>query len=315
MLFASSPNGDRDCTSKQVTSKNITNSCRLPSNPHEFMDLSTEAHFGVMDFITEIKDLGHIAQVSSYWNAIVQNFHKHSVIVIGNTGSGVSSLVHLLAGKNLIATGPDYRLRVEAADKSLGIEIGHGAYSYTLNPESVYNSENKTIIWNCPGFCHTKGVEQDYKNALSIHKLLTGNLKVILLVDGNEFNIRYGIGILETVSKISEIFLSQDQLKKSLYLVISKTQEGNNVSTKLENIKSLKETFPYNRCISYNGVGLIQHLIDNPIRIAEFKVPTKKGVYIPCENLKNLINDKCYISNPSINTPRSGINSVTGWLG
>lgn len=279
---------------------------------YELMDLPEEINLNIINCLT-IKDIGRISQVSHYWNEIAKSVRKHSIIVIGDSGAGISTFAHLLAGINLNAVESKYgTLALEAERKLFGIEIGGGFKSITEEPCKVLDSKHQRIIWDCPGFYSTGGLDKDFKNALSIHKLLTGSIKVIMLLSHGSFNCEYGISVMKTFSKVTEIFSHQTQLQQCLYFVCSKIPDGLNTRDLLLNNKERLLSFGYT--IPDNTLNLINYLLEHPNHIADFKLPAQKGIYIPSDNLKRLIENKEYINDPEVKIPTSGISTDTGWL-
>ena len=99
------------------------------------------------------------------------------VIFLGNTGSGKSTVVNYLAGKQLEAIeDEDDEIVIIAPDAVEGMEIGQDMSSCTKIPTRWVSDEN-IAYWDCPGFGDTEGPVQDITNAYYIHKLFDKSQK------------------------------------------------------------------------------------------------------------------------------------------
>ena len=79
--------------------------------------------------------------------------------MIGNTGSGKSTLINALVGKQLIVkTNPSDPTKavIELAEEAKGLKIGHNsAISETSVPGYILD-DNRVGYFDCPGFGDTK---------------------------------------------------------------------------------------------------------------------------------------------------------------
>ena len=270
--------------------------------------LPQELHMHTIFQTDSIQDFRSLSCVSTYWNKITKEVIQGSIVVVGNTGNGKSSLVHLLAGKNLYAKKlPNYGTLLEAEEKLPNINISHGARVGTLEPSYVMDFLHKRIIVDCPGFLDTRGNKQNYINAVSIHKNLKGNFKVMLVTNSAKIlGPTKGMCIISQLNTMTEIFPDQDQLKKALYLVASGEENGYDCAKKLKLlVKAGKPTY-----LSERGYDLINFLIENPNHLADFPAPTRIetdegiGTYELVGNMKDLIKNNDFVSNPVVNAPR-----------
>jgi len=311
MVLACQP--DQDFSQDQKNSKGgmtLYNDLNASGN---FMNLSPEMHYKVVDHLTS-KDLGRIAQVSHYWYEIYKNSSRHSVIVIGNTGSGVSTFAHLLAGESLTSFKSRFGwFSLMAEDKLLNDNISHRlGESYTKEPSIILDSNRKRDIWDCPGFYHTAGAIKGFENAVAIHRLLMGKFKVIFLVENAAFSVMYGACALDYFSKVAEIFSDQNELHKCVYVVLSKVP---NNCTGSGLIRALKDNYLSGRISgSQRAFMWMNYLLDNPKHLTTFEAPTEEGTYIPSKSLQELIENTEYMISPGIETPTNGISRHTGWL-
>jgi hypothetical protein len=104
---------------------------------------------------------------------------QHIVAFLGNTGVGKSTLVNLLAGKEIRVSndGEDYVL-VNPHDSTAMI-IGTGGNSETLYPKSI--DVGNLRFFDLPGFNDTDGSERKLVNAAFIRKILLDAASVRLV--------------------------------------------------------------------------------------------------------------------------------------
>jgi ribosome biogenesis GTPase A len=76
---------------------------------------------------------------------------------LGKTGVGKSTIINLLAGKELFTETKDDQTRIIAQDSIS--RITHERQSCTTKPV-YYKGKNGVYYFDCPGFNDTKGDEQ-----------------------------------------------------------------------------------------------------------------------------------------------------------
>lgn len=107
------------------------------------------------------------------------------VVLLGGTGSGKSTFMHILAGKKLVLHHDQYGIPILDAEVPWEeFTIGHDHESQTEIPGIWFDKKRNIIFCDCPGFYDTKGPMQEIINLFVIFTLLTyvKQLKVALLI-------------------------------------------------------------------------------------------------------------------------------------
>lgn len=149
------------------------------------------------------------------------------VLVLGTTGSGKSTLVHALAGKNLVVSYTDTEdgFKVDVENGILpGFRVGHGISSATSIPVSWYDECSNLVYWDCPGFLDSRGVSQEIVNAFAIDQLFStpSRVKILLTVQASDFEGARGMEVIHRFNKLISLVPDLNQLKQSLALVVTK---------------------------------------------------------------------------------------------
>ena len=116
---------------------------------------------------------------------------NRSILIIGDTGSGKSTLINGLIEKNLfsytIKKGMKKTFAIDLKNNQEGAKIGATAISETTVPKR-YSDKNNILYWDCPGFEDTKGAEQDICNAFCIKRLFENSkeVKVVLVLSKSQ---------------------------------------------------------------------------------------------------------------------------------
>ena len=138
------------------------------------------------------------------------------ILLIGNTGSGKSTLTHLLMEKPLYANEEGDLLALEEIP---GSEIGVGLESLT-NRASFQQLPQGSIVCDLPGRNDTKGPLADIIHAYTLHLLLKHNAKILLVASETSLFDRASEfrALIEDLTKMIPV----KQLKESTALVITK---------------------------------------------------------------------------------------------
>lgn len=142
-------------------------------------------------------------------NARVFNSAKgqHIVVFLGNTGAGKSTLVNLLAGKEL-SVGPwdnDYVLTNPDDDQAMA--IGTSGQSETLYPKSI--DVNGFRFFDLPGFNDTDGSERNLVNAAFIRQILidAASVRLVFVAGQDQFTADRSASVKQMFNCIKQLFV------------------------------------------------------------------------------------------------------------
>ena len=152
-----------------------------------------------------------------------------SVILIGNTGAGKSTLGNALCGcqfklvsfnelgiaglgKAVVVKG-----RHEGGPVDEIMQIGHSKQSMTCIPQIVKVNKKKYTLADCPGFLDNRGPEINIANAVNIREALrrAEGVKVVMLINYHSLLADRGRGLTEMLKIASHLFGSYDNLVKN----------------------------------------------------------------------------------------------------
>jgi energy-coupling factor transporter ATP-binding protein EcfA2 len=160
-------------------------------------------------------------------NAALLNSAKdeHIVAFLGNTGAGKSTLVNLLAGKELKVSsdGEDYVLA--HPDDKAAMVIGTSGNSETLYPK--YIDVDGLRFFDLPGFNDTDGSERNLINAAFTRQILidAASVRLVFVAGQDQFTADRSASIRQMFYGIKQLFVvGQD---------ISLVDEGVFVATKI----------------------------------------------------------------------------------
>ena len=182
----------------------------------------------------ELPDLRRLQgeiQISSQRVRTFREAHgdTNSVIVIGMTGHGKSTLITHLAGMPLVArTSAAGPLALDTEVPLPDFHIGEGSAVGTKIPSSWYDPASGVVYWDCPGFGDPRGAEADIVNAFSIRQLFQepSRSKIVITVKESDILDRaksFG-GLLK---QVIETFPDSRQLEDCLSLVVTRHERVN----------------------------------------------------------------------------------------
>lgn len=156
--------------------------------------------------------------------------NQNITLVVGNTGSGKSTLVHYVAGddSNLISIEPDgddaEYIVYDGLDPEIG-EIVSTTKSRTLVPEMVIDKEGK-VWYDCPGFADTRNRTVEIASAYLMKSVIenASNIKIVLVVNYGSVTKSYDRSDLDRLlTHATQLVKNIDRYKNSVSLVVSKT--------------------------------------------------------------------------------------------
>jgi predicted GTPase len=233
---------------------------------------------------------------------INQNINR-SILVIGDTGTGKSTLVNALLGIKLKAKeyefGIDqYSIRPVTGEK--GPEIGDTSISVTTIPQLWVKGEN--AFWDCPGFEDTKGPIQDIANAFYINRIFENSKEVKILLVISHSQLCGDRTSTKIVKKFSNIFKDIIPVMQSLSVVITKV----NPRYKVDKYRGLFRAIQEEQSESCTDKEKIFYeFLAKKRRLGLMYLPKEDGVYAIDETISNIVCDSKYIKSPEINIPIS----------
>ena len=209
----------------------------------------------------------------------ISNTVTNAVMVLGQTGSGKSAFINLLAGKPLVSRLHNHtrEFLLESTDMLPGITIGNDNPSETSIPHSWIHNGN-TAYWDCPGFNDNRGIEYEITNAFLIKKLFDANknCKILIVVSDTDLNDRRAINLLSSIRALDNFFQSDvEKIKSGLMLVVSGANPDKTDKHIQETLRGIINAPQI--ALTDPQKELFQLFINNPIII--FKRPVVEGPF------------------------------------
>ncbi|KAL4494175.1 hypothetical protein ABPG73_018694 [Tetrahymena malaccensis] len=187
---------------------------------------------------------------------------KNVVFIIGNTGSGKTTLAAFLSGINLVVKKNEFNeniINYEQQRHQLDKKIGQNVLQSETSFPNIFES-NSCVYIDCPGFQDTKQTKADIINSFFIHyfQQIAFQAKIILLIDGSlleckglsnqrcqpyKEQIQYLISMTKNTSF---------DISRNLLIVISKTTKQN-IKFYQEKLRKVFQDLTY-------SIGFIQQL-------------------------------------------------------
>eukprot|EP01090_Pellita_catalonica_P005482 TRINITY_DN1551_c0_g2_i1.p1 TRINITY_DN1551_c0_g2~~TRINITY_DN1551_c0_g2_i1.p1 ORF type:complete len:977 (-),score=232.10 TRINITY_DN1551_c0_g2_i1:17-2881(-) len=234
---------------------------------------------------TDEQKVANIASLIKVWNkrildnqtAARNQQESEAILIMGKTGAGKSTLACLLSGKALKSgededAGEFYYALKNPAETDIKIAAAESVDSETTIPNKIYNQDGTRLIWDCPGFADTKGVEQEILNAFYIYQIVRTipNLKFVLTVKFSDLTDKEKIHFRETLQNFCQMFHNIEDLQNSVCLVVThapQNKKASNMKVLLERTKNTK--------ISEQNSKVIDFLTED--RIFLFHQPKENG--------------------------------------
>ena len=162
---------------------------------------------------------------------------KESVITIGSTGAGKTTLIEFLTGKSLKVVPLANRREQYAFESSSG-NIGEGHVSKTLFPKSYIDQKNSIIYWDVPGYDDSHGPEYEILNEISINSIFKSSkqIKVIMAVEESHLLSNRGQTFIDFMRRISQMFQNINYIAYSIVFVLTKAHNILNIPNEIQNI-------------------------------------------------------------------------------
>ncbi len=142
-------------------------------------------------------------------SVIEQAKGKNIVFIIGNTGSGKSTLIHYLLGSKLRENRGNFgSYLIEPDEGTAGPRIGHGAFSVTMYPSLYTLSDQSLTFCDCPGFADTRGDESTVCTSIIMQMIACNARSIKCAAIFRDTDMYWGRGSLFTnlLSMLNSIF-------------------------------------------------------------------------------------------------------------
>ena len=167
--------------------------------------------------VLETREAGSIAQrVREEFrrNADLLNAAKdqHIVAFLGNTGAGKSTLVNLLAGKELKVSPDGEEYVLVHPDDETAMIIGSGGNSETLYPKCI--DVDGLRFFDLPGFNDTDGSERNLVNAAFTRQILldAASVRLVFVVGQDQFTADRSASVRQMFNAIKQLFVADQSM-------------------------------------------------------------------------------------------------------
>ncbi|KAL4470716.1 hypothetical protein ABPG72_016721 [Tetrahymena utriculariae] len=156
-----------------------------------------------------------------------QSSHS-SLIILGQTGAGKSTLSNLLSGKSLEVNTQGKRKVISCTDKdsfAIGHQIGKSK-TRTSIPQLL--TDNNCYIFDTPGFQDTEGDQQRLVNSLYLFETLRSSksIKLALVVPYASIENERGNSLMSFLAQIQDLFNGLQDIRESVIIVVTKVDEN-----------------------------------------------------------------------------------------
>lgn len=276
----------------------INTSLKVPSIPGIGSSAPYKAfHDGATPEVLELQNATK-SIIERTRSQIIPTNTEGSLIILGPTGSGKSTLVHHLQGSLVAQRAGFAGFKLYPTRLLPGFNIGHDMAVGTKLPCLWFDNDNNIAVWNCPGFGDPRGSKEDIVNAFAINELLKGNVKILLALPESSLIDERGTRFFKLLNEITEAFSGDNQLAQNLSLVI--THKSTDTGDLHEGIRELHEA--NSPLLTPAASTLLRILTENPTRFAAFPKPSQEGPFERGRNqIRGSIRASQYVRDPMVN--------------
>ena len=183
-----------------------------------------------------LKELEDLFKKSS--NSYSKLKEKDLVLVIGNTGSGKSTVINYLLGNKMKAEfHKGKKVIVGMSQDEINYpKIGLSNLSETLYPMVYEDLFNNLIYCDCPGFGENRGVSEEICGEISIEiaiKLANSIKAILIIINANELDAKRGECLSQLNHRLLKLFKNFDEIIQSIFFVFTKVDDNDITSEHL----------------------------------------------------------------------------------
>lgn len=274
----------------------------------------------VINKYNKIEDALDLIKEGEFYINVDSN--KDAILVVGNTGSGKSTLTQFMAGDNsklrAVENGEDTGEFLIEDDNN---RIGSGIYSKTVIPEKVIDKDTGIAYYDCPGFSDTRNTAFDIASTYFTKRIIDNvrNVKIVFTisypslkkgVDRTDFMklLRHGQEFIKDLHKFNNSIVliatkvNNDYVRRNKdFILVSDDKIIDNIGKYIEEVReALLQRFQAdNDPVVLNYLKLTDIFLSKDNgggynRIGLFRRPDQPGVLSEVQLLQN---GKGYIKN------------------
>lgn len=180
-----------------------------------------------------------LEEIQNEYNDFKIGEQKKFVLVLGNTGTGKSTVTLLITGAELESKRERPGV-FSIVDKNDLISGESTTISKTKVPNLMIDNETSTTFYDCPGFADTRGVVIDITATRTIHDLLSYADEVKLLFTVSYNSVENKIGDRKSFRELAghsvNLFKNVEKYRKGMSLVVTKVKNLEDYNDKDEKI-------------------------------------------------------------------------------
>lgn len=171
-----------------------------------------EEKLSIAEILNELKELK--IKLETMFNE--KNSDKTRVLLLGPTGVGKTTFMHLIAGCNItaekISENHNVVLNCKENCKANNIKIGHTKNAETTLPSLLHISD--VLFCDCPGLLDKRSIQQRILNAFSLDHILTSpcKIKILLILSEDNFEATRGDSAIGLMDEAEKFFTDYEQI-------------------------------------------------------------------------------------------------------
>ena len=148
---------------------------------------------------------------------------QHIVAFLGNTGTGKSTLINFLAGRELRADEYGQGYELVNQDDLTAMKVGSGADSETVYPQSIQVGE--LLCFDLPGFNDTSGSIRDLVNSAFIRQILieAASVRFVFVAGQDEITVHRSKIVKKLFNGVKLAFKSPEIIENNSMLIVTKS--------------------------------------------------------------------------------------------